>query len=71
MIPTQAVIPEARDKKVVVFRGGKAEFKTVRTGVRDSTYVQILDGLKAGDTVITTALLAIRPESEVKLTKVN
>jgi membrane fusion protein, multidrug efflux system len=71
VIPTQAVIPQARDKKVIVFRGGAPQFTTVSTGVRDSTYVQIMDGLKAGDTVLTTALLAIRPESKVTLTKVN
>jgi membrane fusion protein (multidrug efflux system) len=43
----------------------------VRTGIRDSSYVQILDGLKEGDTVITTALLAIKPESKVMLTSVK
>jgi membrane fusion protein (multidrug efflux system) len=71
VIPTQAVIPQARDKRVVVYHDGKPEFKVVSTGIRDSTYVQVLEGLKVGDTVITTALLAIRPESKVTLTKVN
>lgn len=71
VIPTQAVIPQARDKRVVIYRGGGTEFKVVTTGIRDSTYVQIIEGLEAGDTVITTGLLAIRPESRVALTKVN
>ena len=71
VIPTQAVIPQARDKKVILFNNGKPEFKVVATGIRDSSYVQILDGLKAGDTIVITALLAIRPESKVSLTKVN
>lgn len=71
VVPTQAVIPQARDKKVILYRNGKAEFKVVSTGIRDSSYVQILDGLNEGDTVVTTALLAIRPESKIALTKVN
>lgn len=71
VIPTQAVIPQARNKRVVLYRGGNPEFKVVSTGIRDSTYVQVLEGLHIGDTVITTALLAIRPESKVTLTKVN
>lgn len=71
VIPTQAVIPQARDKKVILYRNGKAEFIVVSTGIRDSSYVQILDGLQVGDTVVTTALLAIRPESKIALTKVN
>ena len=71
VIPTQAIIPQARDKKVVVYRGGKPEFRVVTTGIRDSTFVQVLDGLKVGDTVITTGLLAIRPDSKISITKVN
>jgi membrane fusion protein (multidrug efflux system) len=71
VIPTQAIIPQARDKKVVVYKNGLADFKVVTTGIRDSTFVQILDGLKEGDTVIITGLLAIRPDSKITLTKVN
>jgi membrane fusion protein (multidrug efflux system) len=43
----------------------------VTTGIRDSSYVQVLDGVKEGDTIITTGLLAIRPESKIKLVKVQ
>lgn len=71
VIPTQAIIPQARDKKVVVYHNGQPEFKVVTTGIRDSTFVQILGGLKEGDTIVTTGLLAIRPDSKITLTKVN
>jgi membrane fusion protein (multidrug efflux system) len=71
IVPSQSVIPQARNKRVIVYRGGKADFAVVTTGIRDSSYVQVLDGVKEGDTVITTALLAIRPESKIKLTKVQ
>jgi membrane fusion protein (multidrug efflux system) len=71
VIPTEAVIPQARTKKVIVYKNGNPEFRTVSTGIRDSTYVEVVDGLRAGDTVITTGLLAIRPESKVMLTKIN
>jgi len=65
MIPTQAVIPQARGKKVYVYRGGTADFVDVTTGVRDSVMVQVTGGLKAGDTVIITGLLALRPNAKV------
>jgi membrane fusion protein, multidrug efflux system len=71
VIPTQAIIPQARDKKVVVYKNGHPDFKVVTTGIRDSTFVQILDGLNEGDTIIITGLLAIRPDSKITLTKVN
>lgn len=71
VIPTQAIIPQARDKKVIVYNNGLPDFKVVTTGIRDSTFIQIIDGLKVGDTIITTGLLAIRPDSKVSLTKVD
>lgn len=71
IIPTQAVIPQARNKKVMVYTNGKIESKVITTGIRDSSFVQVVDGLQAGDTVITTGLLAIRPDSKIKLTKVQ
>nr|WP_214446641.1 efflux RND transporter periplasmic adaptor subunit [Flavihumibacter rivuli] len=71
LIPTQAVIPQARFKKVIVYRGGIAQFETVTTGIRDSTFVQITSGLNAGDTIVTTGLLSIKPESKLQITKLN
>lgn len=71
VVPSQSVIPQARNKRVIVYQGGKANFAVVTTGIRDSSFVQILDGLKEGDTVLTTALLAVRPESQIKLIKVQ
>lgn len=69
MIPTQAVIPTARNKQVIVLRGDTTIFSIVETGIRDSAYVQINSGLKKGDTVITTGLMAIRPSVKVKIGK--
>jgi membrane fusion protein (multidrug efflux system) len=71
VIPTQAVIPGARDKQVILYHDNKVEFRTVKTGTRDSSFVEVTDGLKIGDTVITTGLMAIKPESNVTLTRVN
>jgi membrane fusion protein (multidrug efflux system) len=71
MIPTQAIIPEARDKKVIVYNGGIADFKIVTTGTRDSAKVEILSGLSIGDTVITTGLLSIKAGSKINLSSLN
>jgi membrane fusion protein (multidrug efflux system) len=71
MIPTQAVIPTARNKQVIVLRKDSAIFAVVETGIRDSAYVQINSGLKMGDTIITTGLMAIRPSAKLTITKVT
>ena len=71
LVPTQAVIPNIRNKQVVVLRGDSATFAVVETGMRDSAYVEILHGVNVGDTVITTGLMAIRPETKVKISNVT
>jgi membrane fusion protein, multidrug efflux system len=70
LIPTQAVLPQARGKKVIVYKSGTAIFADVTTGIRDSARVQILDGLKAGDTVVVTGLLSVRPEAKIQIGKI-
>jgi membrane fusion protein, multidrug efflux system len=70
VIPSQAIIPQARGKKVYVYNDGKAKFVDVTTGIRDSANVQITSGLKVGDTVLITGLLALKPEGKVMLGKV-
>lgn len=71
LIPTQAVVPQARGKKVYVYQGGVAQFVEVETGVRDSSMIQITEGLKRGDTIITTGLLGLKPEAKVTAGKVS
>jgi membrane fusion protein (multidrug efflux system) len=71
VLPTQAVVPQARGKQVFVYNGGIAKSVDVTTGIRDSATVQILSGLKVGDTVLTTGLLSLRPEAKVMLASVN
>lgn len=71
LIPSQAVIPTSMDKKVAVVRGGKAQMVTVQLGTRTSDRVEVMTGLQAGDTVILTGLMQVKPGMDVKITKVR
>lgn len=71
LVPNSSVLPQGRTKFVFLYNGGKAKQTEITTGVRDSTNIQVMTGLKDGDTVITTGLLYLKPGSDVKLTKVN
>jgi membrane fusion protein, multidrug efflux system len=70
MVPTQAIIPQERNKKLIVAKGGKASFIIVKTGVRQASDVEILSGVEAGDTVVTTGVLFIKPNSSLEFSKV-
>ncbi|WP_295121578.1 efflux RND transporter periplasmic adaptor subunit [uncultured Chitinophaga sp.] len=71
MIPTQAVIPGTRDKKVIVADSGKAKFVTVETGIRDKDNIQITSGLQIGDTVIISGIQQLKPGSVIQYNKVQ
>jgi len=57
MIPAESLIPTTQDAQVVLCKDGKADFVAVKTGIRTENKVQILSGIQAGDTVITTGIM--------------
>ena len=71
LIPSQAVIPTTREKKVAVVRKGKAELITVELGARTEDKVLVTQGLVAGDTVIITGIMQVKPGMDVTITKVK
>jgi membrane fusion protein, multidrug efflux system len=70
MIPTQAIIPQERDKKVILSKNGKAKMVTVKTGIRKESAIEIVSGIEAGDTVLTTGILFIKAGDVIKFSKV-
>jgi membrane fusion protein, multidrug efflux system len=70
MVPTQAIVPHARGKRVLLYESGVAKFMDVTTGLRDSAGIQVTTGLKAGDTILVTGLLSIKPNAKVAVDKI-
>ena len=56
-------------KKVWKEAVGKAKFVDVEIGMRTASEVQVISGLKSGDTILTTGLLQVKPGMSVKITK--
>jgi len=71
MIPTQAIIMKERSKSVIVSKGGKAKFVPIQTGVRKAEMIEVVKGLTAGDVVVTTGILFIKPDMELKFAKIK
>lgn len=67
VLPSQVIIPQLNGEKVLVCSMGKAVSRVVKTGVRTEREVQIVSGLEAGDTVITSGLLQLRDQMPVKI----
>ena len=71
LVPSQAIIPQARDKKLIVSRNGKATFVTVQTGVRQAGMVEITSGIQAGDTIATSGMLFLRPDAPLNFSSLK
>jgi len=69
MIPTECVIPTLKGQKVFVSKNGIATEMIVTIGVRTDTQIQIIDGIHAGDTIVTTGLLSVKKDAQLKLLK--
>ncbi|MCS6929244.1 MAG: efflux RND transporter periplasmic adaptor subunit [Saprospiraceae bacterium] len=66
LIPNQAIVPKSRDKIVFVSRNGRAVPVTIRTGIRQADKIEVLEGLRAGDTIAVTGTLFLRPNAPLR-----
>lgn len=67
-VPTESVVPEANEKKIWVTRNGRAALIPIVTGERTASMVEVVAGLSAGDTVLTTGLMQLRENMPVQVT---
>ena len=65
-IPNQAVIPEMDGKKVLLVENGKIKAQPITTGIRMADYIQVIQGLNEGDSVVTTGMLQVKEGAEVR-----
>jgi membrane fusion protein (multidrug efflux system) len=70
-VPTSALIPSIKGYSVFIKQNGLAASNMVKTGVRNRDFIQILDGLMVGDTLVQTNLLRIKKDSPLKVIKIN
>lgn len=70
-VPTSALIPSIKGYSVFIKKNGLAASNMVKTGVRNRDFIQILDGLMVGDTLVQTNLLRIKKDSPLKVIKIN
>jgi membrane fusion protein (multidrug efflux system) len=66
MAPAFALIPELKGHRVFLYKNGKAEAQSVEIGTRTDEFVEITRGVQAGDTLITSGILQLRPGMAVQ-----
>ena len=53
LIPAEAIVREGRETVIFVAAGSRAERRIVKTGIEDQARIEITEGLRAGELVIT------------------
>lgn len=72
MVPAQSLIPDLDGYKVFVANAENViEEVKVSIGIRTATDVQIVDGLKVGDRVLTTGIIQAKPGMVVNITNIQ
>lgn len=70
LVPTVSLVPELQGQKVFLLKNGVVQPQSVETGIRTDRKIQITNGVQAGDTVLTTGLLQVRPGMKVMVNSV-
>lgn len=67
IIPTESIIPVQDGKKVFIANNGKAKEVKVETLTRTDKDVVITSGLKIGDTLLTSGVMSLKDEADIKV----
>jgi membrane fusion protein (multidrug efflux system) len=71
-VPPAAIRSVMKGKEVMVLDKGVARLLAVTTGLKNTQYVQIEgEGLKVGDTILTSGMMQVKPGSQVIMRKVE
>lgn len=65
LVPEQAIVPQGEQLFVYVIEDGKAAIRPVRVGLRQNGRAEIVEGLQAGEVVITAGMQKIGPGAPV------
>jgi len=70
-VPSEAIIPEMGKSIIYLYKGGEAYPQEIITGLRTESRVQVLEGIQAGDTIITTGVMQLRTGMKVNIDNLN
>ena len=67
VIPLEGLIRTGREERVIISLGeGKFEARNVKAGIESGNYVEIIEGIKEGDNIITSGQFLIDSEASMR-----
>lgn len=71
VIPERAILPSIAGPTVYVIKNHHAQLRSIKTGVHKGTLVEVISGLKPGDSIATTGLLKLKDGARVNTKQVT
>jgi len=67
VVPTEAILDSGEQQIIFLHLGeGRLEWRTVKLGVRTGDWVEVVEGLKEGEHIVTSANFLLDSESQLK-----
>ncbi len=67
LVPQEAVLVRGGRKLVFVVGDGLAKWRYIESGLENERFVEVLEGVKEGDEIITDGHLTLAHDAEVKI----
>ena len=67
IVPSEAIVPVQSGKKVFIANNGQAKEIKIESSTRTASSILVLSGLKEGDTLITSGVMALKDEAPIKV----
>lgn len=67
LVPTQSIVPILKGQKVFVIHGDSANEQKVEVAGRNDLNVEVINGLKNGDTVVVSGIIQMKQGTKVKV----
>ena len=71
LVPSNCIVPELDSQTIYLYKNGKAKRRVIIPGVRSRNNVQVLEGIVAGDTILTTGLIQLSDNLPVKIVNLS
>jgi RND family efflux transporter MFP subunit len=67
VLPKETIIADLKGKSVFIVDRGRAQARIIKTGIENENEVEVVDGLKAGDRIVTKGFETLQDGSRVKI----
>jgi len=69
LIPREALTESIKDAAVYVVENNIVHLKSIKTGIEMNNMIQVLSGLKAGETVVTSGQINLKEGAKINISK--